>query len=466
MKKIKYRILLILAIASVMTLISLASPAPSLAANEQPNVTIHFFWGDGCQHCAAEKPVLQKFLDRYPFVELKSYEVWYNAANLELLKDFAAVLGFEPRGVPVTVICGRVWQGFSDSYAQEMEAELQRYQTAVCQADTAALLAADHKTLVPTSQPGSASTPAPELSVQDPGKPPAQPSIEIPFFGKVDLATHSLAFSSAVIGFVDGFNPCSLWVLSVLLAITLYSGSRLKVLVVGGTFILISTLVYALFIAGVFTFFSYVGYLRWIQVGIALVAITFGLVNLKDYLWYKQGVSFTISDAKKPGLYKNMRSAIVTPRSLIGLIASTAVFAVGVSLIEFSCTAGFPVIWSNLMIANQVSRLEFVLLLALYMFIYMLDELAIFLAAVFTMRASKMEEKHGRLLKLISGMLMVCLGVVMFVNPELMNSLGSSLLVFLAAAGLVLLALILHRVILPRLGVRLGIDSPKKRRRH
>ena len=147
--------------------------------------------------------------------------------------------------------------------------------------------------------------------------------------------------------------------LSVLLALTLTSGSRTKIITVGLTFLLVTTLVYSLFILGVFTLFSYIGYLKWIQVLVALLAIGFGLVNMKDYFWYKEGVSFTISDKHKSKLYKNMRSTWYTPRSLIGLISTTAVLAVGVSLIEFSCTAGFPVIWSNIMIANKVSVLYF-----------------------------------------------------------------------------------------------------------
>ncbi len=212
----------------------------------------------------------------------------------------------------------------------------------------------------------------------------------------MDLGKQSLAISTAIIGFVDGFNPCSLWVLSVLLALTLTSGSRTKIITVGVTYLLVTTLVYSLFILGVFTLFSYIGYLKWIQVAVALVAIAFGVINMKDYFWYKEGVSFTISDKHKPKLYKNMRDTVVTPRSLIGLIGTTAVMAAGVSLIEFSCTAGFPVIWSNIMIANDVGTLYFALLLGLYMLIYLLDEIVIFGAAAVTMKATRVEEKHGR----------------------------------------------------------------------
>jgi len=200
---------------------------------------------------------------------------------------------------------------------------------------------------------------------------------------------------------------------------------------------------------------------------VAFVAIAFGMINIKDYFWYKEGVSFTISDRHKPKIYQNMRSAVVTPRSILGLITSTAVLAVGVSLISFACTAGFPVIWSNLMVANNVGSWTFVMLLGLYMLIYLMDELAVFGAAVVTMKASKVEEKHGRVLKLVSGMIIFILGVVMLINPNLMNQINTSLLVFTFALALTWALYIIHQRILPRFGVYIGsgFQRPKSKKK-
>ncbi|QZT61843.1 hypothetical protein [Mycolicibacterium austroafricanum] len=86
--------------------------------------------------------------------------------------------------------------------------------------------------------------------------------------------------------------------------------------------------------------------------------------------------------------------------------------------------------------------------------VYQLDEFAIFGAAVITLRATKLEEKQGRLLKLIGGVLMVSLAVVMMVNPSLMNSIGTSLLVFAAAAGAAFGVVLVHRLIRYRVGRR------------
>lgn len=450
----------------------------SVLAQAQPaaKVNIYFFWGDGCPHCEEEKPFLDALINKYNEAALVDYEVWYNSDNQAVLEQFSQVLGFEPRGVPVTVIGERYWIGFREEYKAEMENALQQTLDNPNAVDIGLSLTSTPQD-AQASTPETAAEPVETLEVPQSSVPPTpeagvdtQPqgeSVTLPLIGKVNLEKESLALSTAIIGFVDGFNPCSLWVLSVLLALTLHSGSRKKILVVGLTFLIVTTIVYSLFITGVFTLFSYVGYLKWIQVGVALIALTFGFVNFKDYFWYKEGVSFTISDKHKPKLYQNMRSTVADTRSLLGLIGSSAALAVGVSFIEFSCTAGFPVIWSNLVAANNVSTIDFVLLLGLYMLIYLLDELAVFITAAVTMKASRMEEKHGRLLKLASGVIMLALGFVMLVNPKWMNNVGTSLLVFLAAIALTFLVSFIHRKVLPRFGILIGSElQPNKKRKH
>ncbi len=243
-----------------------------------------------------------------------------------------------------------------------------------------------------------------------------------------------------------------------LLALTLHTGSRKKVLLIGIIFLTVTAGIYGLFIAGLFTMFKVISFVGWIQVVVALVALFFALVNIKDYFWYKEGISFTIADDKKPGIFQRIRRLMDASQSFWGLAGGTVVLAAGVSLVEFSCTAGFPVLWSNLLVSQNVSALTFVLLLLFYLLIYQLDELGIFFVAVFSMRASKLEEKQGRILKLVGGMLMLALAGVMLINPNLMNNLSSSLVVFGIAFGATLLILLVHRTILPKFGIHIGTE--------
>ena len=235
-----------------------------------------------------------------------------------------------------------------------------------------------------------------------------------------------------------------------LLAITLNTRSRKKVLIIGAVFIFITGLIYALFIAGLFTVFKVVRFIGWIQVVVSIVALIFAVVNIKDYFWFKQGISFTIRDEKKPGIYKGIRRIVNASESIWGMIAGTAVLAAGVSLVEFSCTAGFPVLWTNLLNAQEISGMAFLGLLLVYMLVYQIDEMGIFLVSVFSLRQAKLEEKHGRMLKLLGGMLMLSLSVVMLIDPTIMNKMSNALLVFALAFVMTGLILLVHQVILPR----------------
>jgi cytochrome c biogenesis protein CcdA len=228
---------------------------------------------------------------------------------------------------------------------------------------------------------------------------------------------------------------------------------------VGGTFLLVTGTIYALFMAGLLNVFSYVGYLDWIQFVIALVAGIFALVNIKDYFWYKKGLSFTISDKYKPKIFKNMRGIMKADKSLWQMIVGTVILALGVVLVELPCTAGFPVVWTNILAQEGITGGVFYSLLGLYMLIYLLDEIVVLLIAAWTMKASRFEEKHGRILKLIGGMVMLALALVMLIDPKLMSDISGSIIVFVSAIAVSFLIIYLHRYILPKFGIRIGSEK-------
>lgn len=374
------------------------------------------------------------------------YEVWYVAENHDIFTSMANAYGFEVRGVPTIFLGDRHWVGYNDTVKTDIQAAVQACLETGCMDAGAGII------------PGIAKT---EIC-PDAGSPPPTDAIILPLIGPVNIPSQSLLASTLLISFIDGFNPCSVWVLTMLLALTLHTGSRKKVLLIGLIFLTVTAAIYALFIAGLFTIFKVVSFVGWIQVVVALVALFFALVNIKDYFWYKEGVSFTIAEESKPGIFQRIRRIMDASQSIWAVAGGTVVLAAGVSLVEFSCTSGFPVLWSNLLVSQNVSALTFVLLLLVYLVIYQLDEMGIFLAAVFTMRSSRLEEKHGRILKLIGGMLMLALALVMLINPGLMNNLGTSLLIFGLAFAATAFMLLLHRSILPKLGIHIGTEFKQK----
>jgi len=422
---------------------------------EQNTVSIYFFWGDGCPHCAVAKPYLQSLGDNNSLIEVFSFEVYNVPENLVIFEAMTKAYGFEPRAVPTIFIGDKYWEGFSDIIQNEIQQEVDRCLVEGCEdrgKDILAPTSAIDETEIPEATPSTIES---ESEI-----------VKLPLFGEIDLSSKSLFLSTLLIAFIDGFNPCSIWILSMLLALTLHTGSRKKVLFIGLIFISVTAAIYGLFITGLFTVFKVISFVWWIQLLVALVALFFALVNIKDYFWYKEGVSFTISDKQKPGIFQRMRKLMDASQSYWGLAGGTILMAAGVSLVEFSCTAGFPVLWTNLLVSQDVSGWLFVLLLLVYLIIYQLDELGIFLIAVFSMKASKMEEKHGRILKLIGGVLMLCLAGVMLINPSLMNDIGSTLIIFGVAFLVTLVILFVHRWLLPRLGIKFGSEAQGNKKRN
>ncbi|HWQ46279.1 MAG TPA: hypothetical protein VN376_05395 [Longilinea sp.] len=418
------------------TAVPVLDQAPFPIPSDPQEAVIVVFWGEGCNNCESEFNYLDQLQSFYPTLRVVRYEVLNDTAGRELFYEIADTYGFEPRNVPTTLIGNRYWIGFNPDSQSEMVDTLE--------------LCLQNGCPDPVENPGIVGS-IESGSTTD--------VITLPFFGTINLEHQSLFLSTLLIAFVDGFNPCSLWVLSILLGITLHTGSRKKILFIGAIFITVTAGVYALFIAGLFTVFTFVNFIGWIQVIVALLALFFAGVNIKDYFWYKEGVSFTIDDAKKPGIYKSIRRVMEAGDSMWALAGATVIMSAGVSLVEFTCTAGFPVLWSTLIAEQHVPLLTFILLLLLYLIIYQIDEIGIFLAAVFTLKANKMEEKEGRVLKLIGGMLMLTLAVVMLVSPEIMNKVSTSLLVFGIAFAASMIILLIHRMILPRFGIWIGSEK-------
>jgi cytochrome c biogenesis protein CcdA/glutaredoxin len=369
---------------------ALGAPATSAAAD--PSVTVELFHGEGCPHCAAERAWLEELAAEHPGLRVEQHEVWYDEGNRALLAQRAADLGFEPSGVPVTVVGDRVWIGFGPTVAADIESVV-----------VAALHAADTEAVDAGASP--AATPA--------GQPETSAAVELPLAGSVDLAGSSLLVSTLVIGFADGINPCSLWVLAVLLAVVLHSGSRGRVAIVGSTFLLVTAGMYGLYIVGAYSALDYVGKIGWIRGVVAAAALALGLLQLKDGVAPGTGPSLAIPESRRPRLYRAMRGVARADRGLLATLAGTATLAVGVSLLETPCTAGLPLLWTSMLADQAVPTATAVALFAVYMAAFLVDEALLFGGAVVTMRARRLQPGQGRALKIVAGSLLVTLAATM-----------------------------------------------------
>ena len=216
--------------------------------------------------------------------------------------------------------------------------------------------------------------------------------------------------------------------------VVIASGSRRRVAVVRVSFLLTTALIYGAFIAGRFSVTAWA------------FALAFGLVSIQDYCWHGRGLSFSIPEGHKPGIYARLRRLRQEDLNTPALIAATLAMAAGIAQVELPCTAGFPVVWSGILAERGLTAgAGFWGLLALYVLIYLGVELVIFALAVTGMSLGRMGEHHGRALKLIGGMVMVALAGALGLRPTLMEDLGASLLLFGGAVGVALAVLVLGK---------------------
>jgi len=365
-----------------------SSDADSLS-NYHDDAIIYYFWGH-CPVCSKPEEHVGLFED-YP-LEVQIYEVFHDPEGRRVYDRISEELDIEIYGFPTIVFNNRYWLGFSDTVQADLLEEIDNYLTG-------------------NNRSG------------------VQNLIKVPLLGEIDLISSPLLLTTAIVATLDGFNPCSLFVLTFLLAIIIHSASRKRIFLVGITFLLITSLVYGLFILGVLNIMIFASQLFWIRNVVSAVVIILGLIAIKDFLFFKEGVSVVIPESYKKKYYGQVRSVFYKD-GLFPTIAATAVMALGISLVELPCTAGFPFIWSSIVSNADLSPIYFIALFALYLFLYLLIELIIFGIAVIRMQSIKITEERGRLLKLIAGSLMLTMGLMLLVKPGYMENLTGVLLTF------------------------------------
>jgi hypothetical protein len=219
------------------------------------------------------------------------------------------------------------------------------------------------------------------------------------------------------VGLVDGFNPCAMWVLLFLLSILVNLGDRTRILAIAGTFVAVSGIAYFAFMAAWLNVFMLVGYLRPIQAVLAVLAILIGAVHVKDAIAFKQGISLSNPESAKPGIYARVRR-IVNAEHLAGAVVGATTLAVMVNVIELLCTSGLPALYTNILVQQGHTAPVRYGYLALYIAAYMLDDCLMLLVVVVTLSKTKLQKTQGRLLKLLSGVAILALGLIMLFRPQ------------------------------------------------
>ncbi|MGL6134894.1 MAG: glutaredoxin family protein, partial [Prochlorococcaceae cyanobacterium] len=270
---------------------------------------LRVFIQNDCPHCAAFKAYMPDLQRRRPDLRITLIAVDTDPAAQQELAAISRKANAWPPGVPTFVIDGRVQVGFGDpaSSGPELLAFVQG-----------------------NAPPGQAGNTA----------------IEAGPLGSLSVQRLGLPLFSLALGLLDGFNPCAMWVLLFLLSLLVHFRSRRRMALVAGTFVLVSGLVYFLFLAAWLNLFLAIGFATPIRVSLALLALLIGVINLRDSATKEADYHISIPARAKPGLYARMRS-VLQSRSMTGSLLGVAALAVVVNLVELLCTAGLPAIFTG-----------------------------------------------------------------------------------------------------------------------
>jgi hypothetical protein len=268
----------------------------------------------------------------------------------------------------------------------------------------------------PAHLPGSGETRVPEATAEPR---PSGDEVDVPWLGRLSARTLGLPLFTVALGLIDGFNPCAMWVLMFLLALLVNVKGRARMLAIAGTFVLVSGLAYFAFMAAWLSVFQLVGISRAVQIVLGSLSLIVGAVNIKDFFAYGKGISFSIPESAKPGIYARVR-AIVHAENLPAAVLGATVLAVLVNVIELACTAGLPALFTQVLVQQGVSTGARYAYLVLYNLAYMLDDSIMVGIAVVTLGRRRLQERAGRWLKLLSGVTIVILGMLLILWPEVL----------------------------------------------
>lgn len=308
------------------------------------------------------------------------------SGNVPRLMRMARERGGEATGVPVFMVGKRMFSGFSDETAKEVE-EAVRQEAA----------------LVPAPAPAQTAP------------------LVVPLIGELDGQRLSLPVFTVVVAALDSFNPCAFFVLFFLLSLLIHAHSRSRMLLIGGLFVFFSGFVYFLFMAAWLNLFLLTGGLPAVTTAAGVVALAVALINIKDFFYFEKGVSLSIPEHQKPKLFARMRR-LLKADSLPSLLVGTTVLALAANSYELLCTAGFPMVFTRMLTLKGLSPAEYYFYLAFYCAVYAVPLAAIVILFTATLGARKLSERQGRVLKLVSGLMMLGLGVVLLVDPALLNN--------------------------------------------
>ena len=365
------------------------------------DATLYFFYGDGCPHCAKEKVFLNEMEDKYEDLTIKRYEVFGNVENSKLMETYKQKLDVSGKGVPFTVVGEDYLYGYMESYNEKLENMIRK----------------ELGLELLNSSENNNEEPKEEMENKEEEKPEEKTEETLPLLGKVDVKNTSLVLISIVLGLVDGFNPCAMWVLLFLISSLIGMENKKRRWIIGITFLLTSALMYLLIMMSWLNIMVSITSTIVIRSIIAIFAIVFGLVNLIKFFKSKEVGCTVVKDSKRKKVFDKIRK-FTTEKSLLIALVGVITLAISVNLVELACSLGLPVLFSSILGVNNVTEFSAFIYTLIYILFFLIDDLIVFIIAMFTLRITGISNKYSKYSKLIGGILMLIIGLLLLVKPE------------------------------------------------
>ena len=376
-------------------------------ALEDDTINIYLFYGDGCPHCAAEKEFLNSIEDKYDNVELIYYEVWKDEDNRNFLNQVKSSMEITRTGVPVTIIGETAIVGYSEAVDGKIERAIKFY-TENEYYDV--VLAVKDGTYVKSEDDVDEFLEQEEESDEE-------ATVDVPLIGKINLKNVSLTTAALVLGLVDGFNPCAMWVLLFLISMLIGMKNKKRMRIIGLTFLGSSAFVYMLMMLSWLNIAVSISTSLILRNIIALIAIGGGIVNLYNFFKHQDSGCSVVDEKKRKSVFDRIKK-FTKEKSLVLALIGTIALAFSVNIIELACSAGLPLVYTQLLAINEIQGFSAFLYVLLYIIFFLLDDMIIFFAAMKTMEVTGISTKYSKYSHLIGGILMVVIGILLIFKPE------------------------------------------------
>ena len=345
---------------------------------EDNKVNLYLFHGKECPHCEEEREWLENIKKDYAdSLNVYLFEVWHDSDNRKLMDEVRKIFDIKKSSVPLTVIGDEYYVGFSTYTGTSMENKIKEY-----------------------------------LNEEE------NNDVNLPILGNVNVREVSLPLVAVILGFVDGFNPCAMWILLFLINMLFTIKNKKKAWILGLTFLFISAFVYFLSMLGINLVVS-IATINWMKIAIAIFILIAGLYNLRKYFKTRKEVSgcSVVNDKKRKKLISKMKM-IIESKSFILSILGIILLATSVNLIELACSLGFPLIFTEMLAINEITGITKIIYLLIYIFFYMIDDMVVFIISMISLEATGITNKYSKLCTLISAIIMILIGLLLLFKPD------------------------------------------------